>query len=168
MREGVAWKSFKGSAILGVDAQMPRTLPQWGGKYGDAGGARRSKAQAGVWPRVRLRASREETSRLVGLKPSRRYLSLLLQDLGTPPPHTHTFGRWWGQEAPRAAPGLPHGSRTAAAPPPRAPRWPLGTYPVPGPNACAPRGNRRGYAGPGGCRGVNERPEARAFLRLAG
>lgn len=89
MREGVAWKSFKGSAILGVDAQMPRTLPQWGGKYGDAGGARRSKAQAGVWPRVRLRASREETSRLVGLKPSRRYLSLLLQDLGTPPP-THT------------------------------------------------------------------------------
>lgn len=125
MREGVAWKSFKGSAILGVDAQMPRTLPQWGGKYGDAGGARRSKAQAGVWPRVRLRASREETSRLVGLKPSRRYLSLLLQDLGTPPPHTHTFGRWWGQEAPRAAPGLPHGSRTAAAPPPGLPvgRW---------------------------------------------
>lgn len=88
MREGVDWKSFKGSVILGVDAQMPRPLPQWGGNYGDAGGARRSKAQAGVWPRVRLRASREETSRLVGLKPSRRYLSLLLQDLGTPPaPH---------------------------------------------------------------------------------
>lgn len=168
MREGVAWKSFKGSAILGVDAQMPRTLPQWGGKYGDAGGARRSKAQAGVWPRVRLRASREETSRLVGLKPSRRYLSLLLQDLGTPPP-THTPSGAGGARrllGPRQACLM--GLGLQPPPPPRAPRWPLGTYPVPGPNACAPRGNRRGYAGPGGCRGVNERPEARAFLRLAG
>lgn len=62
--EGVDWKPFKDSVVLEVDAQMPRPLLRWGGKYGDAGGARRSKAQAGAWLRVRRRAPREETSRL--------------------------------------------------------------------------------------------------------
>lgn len=63
---GVVWKSFKDSVTLVVDAQKPGPLPWWGGKCGDARGARPSKAQAGVWRRVRLRAFGEELSRSVG------------------------------------------------------------------------------------------------------
>lgn len=84
-REGVVWKSFKDSVTLGVDAQKLGPQPRWGGKCGDARGARPSKARAGVWPQVRLRTSGEEISSLVELKSSRRYLSLLLRERGTLP-----------------------------------------------------------------------------------
>lgn len=69
-REGVMWKSFRDSVTLWVEAQKPGRLPRWGGKCGDARGARPRKAQAGVWPRVRLRSRGEKASELVGIKRS--------------------------------------------------------------------------------------------------
>lgn len=99
-----------------------------------------------------LQSLRKEISRLVGLKP-RRYLSTHPSSEARNPSTRPLRSRRW--RAPRLLPGS------------QVPGWPLRTFPVPPPKACALEVTGEEATGPGGCGGANGRPEASAFLRLA-
>ena len=149
-REGLFGSGLKTVSPWGWVPSSPGLCHCWVGGVGtpEAPGQARLRLEFG-----RGSGSSEPPKRDLQTGRARRYLSIYLSSEARNLSTGALRSRRW--RAPRLLPG----SQVRG--------WPLRTFPVPPPKACALEVTGEEATGPGGCGGANGRPEASAFLRLA-